>query len=480
MENLVIFFLTVLCFFYQTNNCKDLTCSRPTPPDNAYIYTGKRKLKEKYGLNEVVMFRCKIGNGASFMKCITSGWSQITNLQCLPIECRDPGRPVNGARYPDRNKYVFKDRIRFQCKTNYTLSGFPYITCQQDKRWSGNVPRCLEACLRPNKYPVNGGIRGSYISYRHKYSIRYYCNRGYNLVGREYVRCLNGTWENKQPTCRPVECRDSGRPVNGGRYPDRNKYVFKDKIDFQCNTNYTLRGDSSITCQQDKRWSGNVPKCLAPCKDPGIPNNGQRHDHSFLHNASVRFSCRRGWNIQGSQTITCNDGNWDRTTPVCMECASALGMEDGKIPDSNIRASSTRWIYHAKYGRLNGRYAWCSGVGRDPYLQIDFGKPYRITGLATQGSAYNNRWVENYTVTSNLAGSSFNIYREDNRDKIFIGNRDKGSVVKNKLSNPVIARRLRIYPKKQGGFSYFNPACVRVEIYGCDLPSGKCIVIIRI
>ncbi|XP_031550168.1 sushi, von Willebrand factor type A, EGF and pentraxin domain-containing protein 1-like, partial [Actinia tenebrosa] len=1321
--------------------CEAPSCSKPIPPDNAFIYS-RQKLKEKYKYNEVVRFRCEHGHytsGSSFQRCLASGWSNSdfrcipkscgdpgspvngkrqgyvftfkrkvyfkcnrgykldgpeyrqcqanqkwsdrtpscepincgrleepddgekieetstffggkvvfdckkigfemkgskqrfcqedgqwsgTNTTCERVECKDLGTPGNGVRKPDKNKYVYEDKIEFRCNTNYTFIGRQFVICQSDRTWSGAVPRCLapcrdpgipigghryqhsflhnkivqfscnsgwtmdgsrtirctdgrwdhdsptcnKACLRPNKYPVNGGIRGSYISYRHKYSIRYYCNRGYNLVGQEYVRCLNGTWENKQPTCRPVECRDPGKLVNGGRYPDKSKYVFKDSIRFQCKTNYTLRGVPAITCQHDKRWSGNVPRCLAPCRDPGIPNNGQRYDHSFLHYARVRFSCRRGWNIEGSQTITCNDGNWDHTTPECMEgcqrpkrpdnggiyrekvfyrhreriryycnygyqrlgtqysacekgrwkqqtptckrkcgnpgrpdngdltgsdlyegreirfycnrgfdligsqttrclatgrwseprpackrgcysprfsnsipnpslrqgqktlhgtnitfscsqqsytldgpsviyclngrwnynvpvcrasclkpgnlpngqkagdnyahgqkvtytclglytlvgsssmrcndgkwileaqhnqwpsckkpctnpgtpnngsktgsdyrhgrqvfyscergtymvgersstcydgkwsnvlpaclkicqdpeaivngyktenprlylagdrvtyrcnsgydlvgraelvckddgqwndnvpicygrckvpsgftgvqsqpsvkaneyqshkkvisfyctkdkqlvgpkkivcedglwnkrfptcqvpcknpgkikngkskntnftakykcdqgyslvgssfincvegkwkpspprclkdcddpgqpidgtknstdyrhgkvvsfqclkgfrlegstaitcsngtwssrktrcigvcphldapkngkrldnnfdhesrvyfqcdqgysmqgslvlicntngkwsreppvcrapcpnpgpptngrrkennfghgaavqffcdpgyelfgaqtltcndgswshavptcetgcsnlkipkgmttqgnldrsrtsisfsctlplvlvgksvltcingrwsdilpvcseCGSALGMENGKIPDSNIRASSTRYRYHAKYGRLNGRYAWCSGTELDPYLQIDFGKPYRITGLATQGSAYDNKWVETYTVRSNLAGSSFNIYREDGRDKIFIGNRDNGSVVRNKLKNPVIARRLRILPKKQGGFSYYNPACVRVEIYGCDLPSD-CILI---
>ncbi|XP_031556151.1 CUB and sushi domain-containing protein 3-like isoform X2 [Actinia tenebrosa] len=567
--------------------CEPLSCFRPIPPQNAYIYS-RRQQKEKYGFNEVVMFYCNKGHfasGSPFVRCLANGWSKTTlrcppkncgdpgtptngrrqgnvftfnnkvNFTCLDgyelegpvervcqengtwsgtttttcerVECKDPGTPRNGIRRPENNKYVYEDRIDFMCNTSHYLRGNTSIICQSDRTWTGTVPVCLapcrdpgipigghryqhsflhnsivrfscnsgwtmdgshtirctdgrwdhdsptcnKACLRPNKYPVNGGIRGSYISYRHKYSISYYCYRGYNLVGRGNVRCLNGTWENKQPTCRPVECRDPGKLVNGGRYPDQNKYVFKNSIRFQCKTNYTLRGVPAITCQHDKRWSGNVPRCLAPCRDPGIPKNGHRLDHSFLHNARVRFSCRRGWNIEGSQTITCNNGNWDHTTPECMECGSALGMEDRKIPDGNIRASSTRYRYHAKDGRLNDRYAWCSGTARNPYLQIDFGKPYRITGLATQGSTYNNKWVENYTVTSNLAGSSFNIYREDGLDKIFIGNRDKGSVVKNKLRNPVIARRLRILPQKQGGFSGLSPACMRVEIYGCDLPS---------
>lgn len=103
---------------------------------------------------------------------------------------------------------------------------------------------------------------------------------------------------------------------------------------------------------------------------------------------------------------------------ICTDCKSALGMESGRIPDGNIRASSARWYYYAKDGRLNRRQAWCSGDEKQPYLEIDLGKSYRITGLATQGSAYDKKWVANYTVRSNLARSNFYIYKEDRREKV--------------------------------------------------------------
>lgn len=96
-------------------------------------------------------------------------------------------------------------------------------------------------------------------------------------------------------------------------------------------------------------------------------------------------------------------------------------MEDAVIPDGNIRSSSAIDQYHtAKEGRLNGPRAWCSRSERNPYLEIDLGKSYIITGLATQGSAFDNKWVANYTMRGNLLGSTFYSYRELRIEKVKI------------------------------------------------------------
>jgi hypothetical protein len=90
------------------------------------------------------------------------------------------------------------------------------------------------------------------------------------------------------------------------------------------------------------------------------------------------------------------------------------------IPDGSIRGSTEKDSHHkAREGRLNGQRAWCSGRETTPHIEIDFGKPYRITSLATQGSSFDNKWIGWYAVRSSLGRSPlFTTYRENNREKV--------------------------------------------------------------
>ncbi|XP_020896004.1 EGF-like repeat and discoidin I-like domain-containing protein 3 [Exaiptasia diaphana] len=86
-------------------------------------------------------------------------------------------------------------------------------------------------------------------------------------------------------------------------------------------------------------------------------------------------------------------------------CVLPLGMEDGRIQDSQISASS---YYKGvppdeclpSKGRLNQRYAqaWCAAVfAAGQYLQVDLGSVRKVFKIATQGrdTSY-NQYVKKY------------------------------------------------------------------------------------
>ena len=81
----------------------------------------------------------------------------------------------------------------------------------------------------------------------------------------------------------------------------------------------------------------------------------------------------------------------------------ALGMEDRRIPDSSINASSSlHWGLHPSLVRLNSNDSWMAAYNdTKPWLQIDLGKDVVIKKIATQGRP-NNRsmWVKTYTLSS--------------------------------------------------------------------------------
>ena len=79
----------------------------------------------------------------------------------------------------------------------------------------------------------------------------------------------------------------------------------------------------------------------------------------------------------------------------------SLGMEDGRIHDAAISASTIANNNHAaKLGRLNlvassgNAGAWCVKTNNNKqWLQIDLGTPTTVTRVATQGRQDSSQWV---------------------------------------------------------------------------------------
>ena len=83
-------------------------------------------------------------------------------------------------------------------------------------------------------------------------------------------------------------------------------------------------------------------------------------------------------------------------------CMEALGMEDERIPDSAISASSfVSEDAHPRLVRLNSPSAWVA-AHNDPksWLQVDLGKDAVIKKIATQGKRGVYHWVKTYTLSS--------------------------------------------------------------------------------
>ncbi|EDO38052.1 predicted protein, partial [Nematostella vectensis] len=150
-----------------------------------------------------------------------------------------------------------------------------------------------------------------------------------------------------------------------------------------------------------------------------------------------------------------------------------LGMEDGSIPDSSITASST-WHtpgHDSHHARLNnqpvaGQHigAWAAtGGNKGEYLQVDLGRVTWVTHVATQGRpTSNSQWVTEYTVEYSLRGDQWQSYQDENGViKVFPGNSDQTTVVKNEFSPVIKARYVRIVAQ-----AWIGNICIRAELYG--------------
>ncbi|XP_072025436.1 uncharacterized protein [Amphiura filiformis] len=165
---------------------------------------------------------------------------------------------------------------------------------------------------------------------------------------------------------------------------------------------------------------------------------------------------------------------------VFKSCARRLGMESGEITDEQMSASSNFNTMPPQNGRLhfesdvsNRKSCWGprQELGQEEWLQIDLKNLHTITGIITQGDGDNWRyhWVTTYRIhyASMKDGSNeWLSYRElDGTIKVFEGNTDLTTEVRQYLDRPIITSKIRISPR-----SWHNvTACLRVELVGCPL-----------
>merc|ERR1739838_437964 len=150
----------------------------------------------------------------------------------------------------------------------------------------------------------------------------------------------------------------------------------------------------------------------------------------------------------------------------------AAGIEDSAIIDERQLTSSSHRP-HSYYEPRDGRLHSTTGYGwlmTSPYrvgewLQVDLESNRKIFGVATQGARGNSCC---YTKTFKLEykteeQQSFDTIGDDEGNvKIFNGNADNDSVVKNNLDQSITARFVRISP-----LTWHGAPVIRWELYLC-------------
>ncbi|XP_043967827.1 discoidin domain-containing receptor 2-like isoform X4 [Gambusia affinis] len=160
-------------------------------------------------------------------------------------------------------------------------------------------------------------------------------------------------------------------------------------------------------------------------------------------------------------------------------CRYALGMEDGRIPDQDLTASS-RWYETTgpQYARLNsedGDGAWCPEGQLEPsdsqYLQIDLRRLAFLTLVGTQGRyarGLGKEFAAAYRLNYSRDGQLWKAWKNRLGKEVLEGNKDTYGVFSNDLKPPIIARYVRVIPVTR----LSTTVCMRVELYGCPWDDG--------
>jgi hypothetical protein len=157
------------------------------------------------------------------------------------------------------------------------------------------------------------------------------------------------------------------------------------------------------------------------------------------------------------------------------------GMEDGTIPDSKIRASSTFKDsngdgYAAKYARLNsvaGKGAWAAATNNDKqWLQIETSGDFKVGGVAVQGRAKASgyrQWVTTYRVSVSQDGKKWTaVKNKAGHEAYFRGSSNSDGVVRSAFASPLEARFVRIEP-----MGWYTHISMRAEVYDTAARQAK-------
>ncbi|XP_076319743.1 uncharacterized protein LOC143230312 isoform X2 [Tachypleus tridentatus] len=202
------------------------------------------------------------------------------------VTCGDPGDPRNGRKLDF--VFEFPRSIRFECNKGYQLVGKKELFCLPNGQWSSSVPRCeIKKCPQPSS-PKDGSVSFSGITYDSV--IRYYCEKGFSLSGLKERRCLeDGTWSGEEPFCVEQACERPEKPVGGRMVLPSEKITIGTLAIFACDEGTTMVGSKVLKCVEEGIWTFDPPKCLRHCQFPPLANGKFVSKHQYGR-------CYYGWN----------------------------------------------------------------------------------------------------------------------------------------------------------------------------------------
>ncbi|XP_039768408.1 complement receptor type 1 isoform X2 [Ornithorhynchus anatinus] len=285
-----------------------------------------------FPVGSVVEYECRPGYKRNFSRssnltCLENlVWSKEPEF-CIRKQCPSPPDLPNGQVHI--TDILFGSVIHFSCNAGYKLIGDHSSTCElvdNKLAWSNSHPECAPI-LCPSPPNIANGLwqPNENDEYPVGASVPYTCDRGFSLVGNKDLVCgSDGTWNSPPPECKVVSCEnpvvENGIPVN----PSRPPYSYKATLIFSCKSGFTLEGSAKITCESNSTWTPDPPKCLKMailCPPPPNITHGtwqRNRSEEFVPGALVSYTCEKGFSLIGNRDLVCGDvGSWSGPPPEC-------------------------------------------------------------------------------------------------------------------------------------------------------------------
>nr|XP_057922474.1 sushi, von Willebrand factor type A, EGF and pentraxin domain-containing protein 1 isoform X2 [Doryrhamphus excisus] len=401
--------------------CVLLTCD--PPPSIAH---GRYKGSD-FQVGRKVEYFCDEGYelaGDAVWTCLKYGrWDKSKRPRCSPVQCPEPQL--------EENHLVLKSldsasgTVELSCEEGYVLEGAQILRCMPSQEWNDTFPWCKQVVCGPPPDVSFGGPSSSSQPFVFNSVVSYKCMDGFTLRKERTVSCLSsGQWSIPYPECIPVECPQPVEISNG--IVDVQGLMYLSKALYSCKTGYNLVGNATVLCGEKGLWIGGVPSCRPiECSPPKQTPNGKVVFTKLQFGHSATYSCRRGYHLQGPETLKClASGEWDLRPPVCMQisCTPPQPIENGFVEGQDHGFGVTIFYSCFPGFQLVGQdhltceeFGWSSAVpvcvpsdcGLPPH--IDFGDYVRVTELGAgspgdlsflQGTLIEYRCHKGYDLTT--------------------------------------------------------------------------------
>ncbi|KAK9524849.1 hypothetical protein VZT92_017214 [Zoarces viviparus] len=379
--------------------CVLLTCE---PPPN--IVHGHYRGSD-FQVGRKVQYVCDEGYelaGDAIWTCLKYGrWDKSRRPRCSPVQCPEP--PLEENHLVLKGLDSESGTVELSCEDGYVLEGARILRCTPSQEWNDTFPVCKQVFCGPLPEVSFGGPSSSSSPFPFSSVVSYTCMDGFTIRKEGSVSCLaSGQWSSPYPECIPVECPQPVEISNG--IVDVQGLMYLSKALYGCKTGYNLVGNSTVLCGETGLWIGGVPSCRPiECSIPKQTANGKVTYTKLQFGHSATYSCRRGYRLQGPETLKClASGEWDINPPACVQisCTPPQPIESGFVEGQDHSFGVTIFYSCFPGFQLVGlehltceEFGWSSSVpvcvpsdcGLPPH--IDFGEYVRPTRLAGSSDA---------------------------------------------------------------------------------------------
>ena len=158
-------------------------------------------------------------------------------------------------------------------------------------------------------------------------------------------------------------------------------------------------GVASRTCQSDGFWSGQAPVCVedepsppSGCGDPGTPANGFKEGVDYNIGSIVYYTCSDGYRLVGLSSLLCQfNGRWSGNVPQCISDQSKLLFVGSVISNVTSLGCVEGFKVEDECGRLclceGGRLVKCCRQRKDYASLTDEEKQRYLDAVMTVSSS---------------------------------------------------------------------------------------------
>ncbi|GAA6080224.1 complement receptor type 1-like, partial [Tachysurus ichikawai] len=289
--------------------CKKKSCGNP-----GEILHGKYSFPEGILYGATIKAQCNEGYqliGYQVRNCRETGWDKRHPV-CEVVKCINPPSIPDGVFEPEEEVYNYGDGVYYSCRRGLDLFGPSLLTCSSDGTFQPAPPRCLfVTCERPE---ILNAVRveGKSPPYKYRDFVRYRCNKGYKMEGSDFLICKEDGWDPPPPQCTIVTCFPPPLIHHGQFSPQKELYVYGNRVTFTCNERFKLTGPVSSSCTEHGIFHPSPPQCQEIFCDPQTIQNAVIVGNSSLYryNDSVQIRCKKGYKTVGSDRLTCGVNGW--------------------------------------------------------------------------------------------------------------------------------------------------------------------------